>query len=200
MKTQHLYFMKSANKVILLSFVCTILLSSCGYIQLRNNIHSLMNLKIEFPDSMLQFKSDSIDMQIKEICFDKPTIVYWIDSVDCSSCLMNSLYQWETIIEYGKKDSVIFDMAFIVSPPKSESEYFKEVVRHKRLSTPVYIDTENYVAKLNPTLSSQNINRVFLLDKEQCIKAIGDPMLSSDIWDFYRSRIFELNHQPNNTN
>ena len=129
--------MKSVNKVILLSFVCTILLSSCGYIQLRNNIHSLMNLKIEFPDSMLQFKSDSIDMQIKEICFDKPTIVYWIDSVDCSSCLMNSLYQWETIIEYGKKDSVIFDMAFIVSPPKSESEYFKEVVRHKKLSTPV---------------------------------------------------------------
>ena len=91
-------------------------------------------------------------------------------------------------------------MAFIVSPPKSETEYFKEVVRHKRLSTPVYIDTENYVAKLNPTLSGQNINRVFLLDNEQCIKAIGDPMLNSDIWEFYRSRIFELNHQPNNTN
>lgn len=194
MKTQHLYFMKSANKVILLSFVCTILLSSCGYIQLRNNIHSLMNLKIEFPDSMLQFKSDSIDMQIKEICFDKPTIVYWIDSVDCSSCLMNSLYQWETIIEYGKKDSVIFDMAFIVSPPKNETEYFKEVVKHKKLKTPILIDTANYIAEHNPTLAKQNIIRVFLLDKEHCIKAIGDPMISSDVWEFYKGVITEINH------
>lgn len=43
---------------MLLSFACSILLSSYGYIQLRNNIHGLMN----------------------------------------------SLYQWETIIEYDKKD------------------------------------------------------------------------------------------------
>ncbi|MBO7247963.1 MAG: hypothetical protein J6V02_06435, partial [Bacteroidaceae bacterium] len=185
--------MKSANRKILkISLIIVITLNSCGYIQLRNNVKNLIDLKIELPDSMLQFISDSINMEVKEVCIKNPAIVYWIDSVDCSSCLMNSLYQLETVLEYGKNDSVIFDLAFVISPPKNETEYFKEVVKHKKLKTPILIDTANYIAEHNPTLAKQNMIRVFLLDKEHCIKAIGDP-LNSKVWDLYKKVIEELN-------
>lgn len=195
MKTQHLSSMKSGNRnILLISLIIVITLNSCGYIQLRNNVKNLIDLKIELPDSMLQFISDSINMEVKEVCIKNPTIVYWIDSIDCSSCLMNSLYQLEIVLEYEKNDSVTFDLAFAISPPKNETEYFKEVVKHKKLKTPILIDTANYIAEHNPTLAKQNMIRVFLLDKEHCIKAIGDPMISSDVWEFYKGVITEINH------
>lgn len=194
MKTQHLYSMKSGNKFWLYIFVltCSLCFTSCNYFKVRNNVRALINLEMIFPDSMMMYLTDSIDMEISEIRIDKPMILYWIDSVDCSTCIMNSLYHWETVMEYGRTDSIDFCLAFIISPPKSETEFFLEVVKHKKLTTPVYIDTENFIAENNPTLANQMMTRVFLLDCQRRIKAIGDPTLNQGIWELYSSMIKKI--------
>lgn len=108
------------------------------------------------------------------------TIVAYVDSVGCTSCKLQ-LVQWKKLIALlasAKNTSVLF---FLHPKDKKEIAY---ALRRDDFTYPVYIDTMDAFSKLNK-LPQEEMFQTFLLDKDNKVIAIGNPVHNPKVKELY---------------
>lgn len=138
------------------------------------------------PDSELYNKYDSKD---------KYTLVVYADSAQCSSCFINRMIEWDEILVLENSDKHDVRFLFIIEPKKGESSLLKEKLTESGFKHPVLIDQKSLFQKANPQIPKESIYHTFLLDNNNNIILVGNPLRNYDVRKLFYKRLSE-NKKP----
>lgn len=141
---------------------------------------SYQSISISKKDSTHQSAFSELKKPIK--------IVTYMDSSSCTGCAMQILIQWNRLLREIQSDSVGF--VTVVYP--SDTNRLKMALRNLNLWNPLLYDTNNKFLINNKLLNVFARNRTFLLDKNNNIIVVGEPLRKSKLWNLYKSNIQTL--------
>ena len=179
------------TKVLLYIFI-TVFLFSCKDNRKREEAIKIVNewtgKEIRFPkntpcyvlgeDTLSEFYNQNFQKEYK--------ILLYVDSSGCSSCRLK-LFLWKQLIEeadslfQGKVGFLLFFQ------PKSVKELGYLFLR-ERFNYPVFIDMKGIINDLNHFPQTAQY-QCFLLDKDNKVLMIGNPVMNMKIWELYKSQI-----------
>lgn len=153
----------------------------------QNRIARLVNewngKVIQFPDSIC-LASYANDTCVTKYTREQSsyTILNYVDTIGCVSCRLQ-LPRWKIMIE--ELDSLYPNKAtcLMVFNPKGKKKMIKHL-RNNEFNYFVYIDEEDTLNKMNNFLHEEDFN-TFLLDKDDKIVAVGNPVLKPKIRELY---------------
>ena len=162
--------------------------SSC--FENKNNILSKLveewqGKEIKFPENSI-FTVSTTDTVNYQIPNSEYKIVTYIDSIGCVSCKLQ-LPKWKEFIaqiDSASNETVPFLFFF---QPKDKKE-LRHILRRDNFSLPVCIDTEDRFNKLNH-FPSEMMFQTFLLDKDNKVIVIGNPIHNLKVRDLYLQKI-----------
>ena len=165
--------------IIILMF--TLLCISCDSKQ-QKEIASLVeyweNREIIFPVTSVFIKDkDTIDFSLKA----QYKILSYIDSTGCVSCKLK-LAEWKKFINMIDSVNSSVKIIFFFSPDKVRDVY--NALHESYFTYPVCIDDNDSLNKLNH-LPSDMMFQTFLLDKDNKVLAIGNPIHNFKVKELY---------------
>ena len=129
---------------------------------------------------------------LPELCdenfYSEYKILLYVDSAGCSTCRLN-LFEWKLLkteadtLFHGKLGFLFFFQ------PKSEKEMADLFVQNK-FDYPVFMDIYGSINRLNQFPQAVHY-QCFLLDIDNKVMALGNPVLNPHVWEFYKSQIAE---------
>lgn len=150
---------------------------------IQKNINHWYHKEILFPESLENIQQDSLwKTWTKQ---KKYKILTCVDTNDCTECKLN-LYDWKRIIAQTDsiRDTVTF--LFIIHPQNiSKIERMKQ---KNKFEHPIFYDTLNKMEKLNH-FPKNNTFRTFLLDKNNHVILVGNPIGNKTLWNLYKQII-----------
>ena len=109
-------------------------------------------------------------------------MVVFVDSTQCSTCLISSFDQWNTIINLTETKYNL-NFIFIVNPTKKALGKTKIAVKHSLIKAPINIDSAGVFIKENPQIPSDPRFHTFLLDENDNVILVGNPLQSKEIFN-----------------
>ncbi|MCD8176333.1 MAG: hypothetical protein LUE98_02455, partial [Tannerellaceae bacterium] len=141
--------------------------------------------EILFPDEIIftRFVTDTVDFELGNTEYK---ILVYVDSIGCTSCKLQ-LDKWKDFIAEIDtiKDSSVPILFFLQSPNTNE---IKQILKRERFDYPVCIDIADKLNRLNH-FSPQAGFQTFLLDKNNKILIIGNPVYNPAIKNLYLNQI-----------
>lgn len=140
-----------------------------------------MNKEIVFPNKMyfsIQGK-ENVDFRIKDTEYK---IVAYVDSAGCTSCKLH-LSKWKELIHYVDSiQSERVQFLFFFFPKNGRDIY--HTMRMDKFTYPVCVDTLDSFNKLNHFPDDVRF-QTFLLNKENKVVAVGNPIHNPNIRDLF---------------
>lgn len=144
--------------------------------------------EIKFPENVpcYKFGKDTIPVLCDECLPNEYKILLYVDSSGCSSCRLQ-LFMWKQLIE--EADSLFQGKAcfMLFFQPKSIKE-MSNLFRQYQFDYPVFIDMTNSINRLNKFPQSMQY-QCFLLNSDNKVLMVGNPVLNIKIWELYKSHI-----------
>lgn len=175
------------NKVYLILFIGFIGLNAC------NRRVKKINEKLK------EFVSEPINIETHEfirycsdptynVCDDSVNFRYvcYLDSSECTPCALKSAYLWNEEISRFTKDKNHFSVFYILSTKKNKD--LQVQIKESGFCQNVYIDTCGVFAKRNPHIPNNTMFHTFLMDKNNNIVLVGNPIKNKKI----RKKFFEI--------
>lgn len=152
------------------------------------NMKKLYGMQFVLPslDDWIFYGQDSAWM--KHLNPELKLIVYY-DSTVCTTCKISQLWDWKKVVNYAKEKKYQFQPFFILSPPKELLGEIHVALEKYPFEWPVYIDSERKFSQLNPSLPENSFFHIFLLDENDKIILVGDPLLKEELWKLYQKKI-----------
>ncbi|CAK7012837.1 MAG: hypothetical protein PARBA_00531 [Parabacteroides sp.] len=175
-------------KQLLLIFSLLLLVSSCKENE-KERITRLVNewqgKEILFPKDITftRFVTDTVDYQIPQSQYK---VLIYIDSIGCTSCKLQ-LPKWKKLIEYvdSATNSQVPFLFFFQSKDDKELRYMLKIDKFDR---PVCVDHRNKLNLLNK-FPADIMFQTFLLDKDNKVIALGNPIHNSAVKDLYLKQL-----------
>lgn len=171
-------------KDALIVFLCLILLFSCKPAVKKDFFHVVTEWegkKIIYPDDMVftLWGQDTLDYSLPRVDY---TIVSYVDSVGCMSCKLQ-LLKWKSFI--SELDSISQEnvpVIFFFHPKNIEELIYR--LKFDKYNLPVCVDVDNRFNKLNNFPADMTF-QTFLLDKNNKVVAIGNPIHNLKVRELY---------------
>lgn len=141
--------------------------------------------KISFPDNPVftRFVTDTVPYKIPKTDYK---VVVFVDSVGCISCKLQ-LPRWKDFMH--EVDSLSGgNVPFIFFFQTKDVRELRNILRCDHFSHPVCIDTEDSFYKLN-RFPREMMFQTFLVDSENRVKVIGNPIHNLSIKDLYLKEV-----------
>lgn len=129
-------------------------------------------------DSLLLLKPKRLKSDNMLNSYPDYRFLIYIDSVYCSSCELQRLGMWHSIIKKVREYDLDVNFLFIFNPRANERFQLIESYYKNPINLDIYIDTAKILEKRNPILKNRIFHTV-LLDVNNKIVKFGDP--SKDI-------------------
>lgn len=104
----------------------------------------------------------------------------YTDSLECASCAMNRMYEWEDITKLDSVYSGRIKFYFIFTPKQENMAQILRTLRAGALPYPSFIDKTGEFLKRNPHIPSDRRLHTFLLDKDNHVILVGNPLSSEN--------------------
>lgn len=171
-------------KDALIVFLYLILLFSCKPAVKKDFFHVVTEWegkKIIYPDDMVftLWGQDTLDYSLPRVDY---TIVSYVDSVGCMSCKLQ-LLKWKSFI--SELDSISQEnvpVIFFFHPKNIEELIYR--LKFDKYNLPVCVDVDNRFNKLNNFPADMTF-QTFLLDKNNKVVAIGNPIHNLKVRELY---------------
>lgn len=180
--------MKTLNLIIL---VLLPIFFSCKNEQKEKEKHiaQLVNewqgKQIVFPENLIftRYLTDTTDYRIPQ---SEYKVLVYIDSIGCTSCKLQ-LHKWKELIEYT--DSVTQEkIPFLFFFHSKDYKEIRYLLKRDGFDRPVCIDMGDRLNKLNKFPADMTF-QTFLLDKNNKVAALGNPVHNTAIKDLYLKQI-----------
>lgn len=112
-------------------------------------------------------------------------MVVYTDSTICSSCRLQNIHLWDDLLEEASYYEESLDFYFIFSPTRKDMDSFRLTMRTYAPDNIVYVDTLGLFAKQNPYLSSNPVMHTFLLDENNNVLLVGNPLENKKIKEMF---------------
>ena len=122
---------------------------------------------------------DTVDFEFKDADYK---VVTYIDSVGCTSCKLQ-LHRWKQLV--AEVDSLTDDsVPFLFYFHPKDMKELRYLTRRDGFTYPVCFDEQDEINRLNQFPSVMDF-QTFLLDKDNKVVAMGNPILNPNIKDLY---------------
>ena len=172
----------------LLYSTAAILLSSCqnpGQDHITQLVEEWQGKEVLFPENPVftrQLK-DTVDYRIPEAEYK---VLVYVDSIGCTSCKLQ-LPKWKEFIAYV--DSVSGgQVPFLFFFQSKDNKELRYILKRDNFRLPVCVDSQNEFGKLN-RFPSELMFQTFLLDKDNRVKVIGNPIHNLSVKELYLKEI-----------
>ncbi|WP_454879771.1 hypothetical protein [Sphingobacterium detergens] len=113
-------------------------------------------------------------------------IVLYTDSAGCMDCAFD-LESWRDLMKQADTTlSKKIDFKFIFHP--AAKNQLQSLLIKSNFEYPVYIDYDNHFYKEN-AVPEDLLLQCFLIDKENKILAVGNPIYRSEVWNYFKTII-----------
>ncbi len=138
---------------------------------------------IQFPDSicLTSYASDTVMTKYTREQ-SSYTILNYVDTIGCVSCRLQ-LPRWKTMMEELDSLYPTKVTCLMVFNPKGKRKLIKHL-KNNQFNYFVYIDEKDTLNRMNKFLNEEDFG-TFLLDKNDKIVAIGNPVLKPRVRDLY---------------
>lgn len=175
--------------LIKISFICFLFFAMSCQKNERAKIEFLVkewnNKEIRFPDNPVftRFVTDTVPYRIPKSDYK---VVVFVDSVGCISCKLQ-LPNWKKFMH--EVDSLCDgNVPFVFFFQTKDVRELRYILRRDNFSHPVCIDTEDIFKKLN-RFPKEMMFQTFLIDSENRVKVIGNPIHNLSVKDPYLKEI-----------
>ena len=175
------------TKKILVLFAITFLTFSCNNSpknKVKEEILQWKNKEIVFPKDMAlaPFATDTLH-QYKGHPYK---VLMYVDSIGCTPCKLR-LEAWRLFIEEMDKKypNQVGYLFYFANKKLTEVE---ELLHSEEVNIPAVVDEGNMLNELNQFSANPNLH-CFLLDKNNRVKVIGNPIYNQKIKELYLSTL-----------
>jgi hypothetical protein len=162
--------------------VCTII-TACGSnkSKVKRIMEQMESAQIVIPyDKLDCWASDSI-IEVSPWNKARLKLVHYVDSATCSTCYLHKVAIDETLFNIEALSNNDFYNVFIISPDskakkKLEADYFGKLIPQT-----IFVDSISVFMKLNPNIPPESMFHTFLLDEDNKVILVGNPMLNKQI-------------------
>ncbi len=178
-------------KTILIGLCLVFGIVSCNNNKLRRDLELFAAQEIVLTPSMRQM------IEGRDSVLFIPTakavrLIVWIDSIACSTCRLDRMYEYDEIINYRKDTNDGFEYIILFSPTYESLDEVMSLLDRNRLKYPVFIDEHQAFPAANPHIPADSRLHTFLLDKNGKVVLVGDPVNNPQLWELYKTTITEL--------
>jgi len=174
-----------ANRIprtfIIIAFLCCACNNSGHKKMLANELRMFRETAISFPNDLLAKRYDG--QALDSSLWDCPLkMVVYVNREGCESCKMMSLlpvYQFALEHKHFKK----FGMVMILSPSHIESS--EKFLAPFRFHYTVFYDLDGSFERLNPHLPKDERFHTFLLDENNMVIVVGNPVHNPKLKKLY---------------
>ena len=166
--------------------------SSCtkikNWIEAAKVINEWVGKEIKFPADVpcCILGKDTLSTLCADLFRKEYKVMLYVDSSGCSDCRLK-LGEWKHVI--SEADSLFHDRIGFVFffQPKNMRE-MTYLFRQDEYDYPVFIDKNNTIDRLNHFPHEMKY-QCFLLDKNNKVLVVGNPVLAPRVWALYKENI-----------
>lgn len=151
---------------------------------IEDNLLSMRKKAILLPlDSMMpqHCKNDTSSFENSNSIKTNYRYVVYIDSTQCSTCAIDGLYRWNSVIDSVRQNKLGLSFLFIVSPPKWQLEDVLLAAESSGLKNDIYIDSMNIFSKANHHLPRDSKYHSFVIDGDNKVVVVGNILVNKKI-------------------
>ena len=187
------YKMGKIGCFLLLAVGCCVL-SACNShkTEVQETVEKMQSSAIAIPyEQMTCWANDSI-LEVSPWKKAKLKLVHYVDSAMCSTCYLQKiaiikkyLFSMETLSNNE------FYNIFIINPDSKAKKELKLKYLEKSIPQTIFVDSANIFMKVNPNMPSESMFHTFLLDENNKVILVGNPMFNKQIEDMMLSIVEE---------
>lgn len=171
---------------IIYCFVFCICLSACDYSKdkMRKSIVKMRSHPISLSLEKMECLSNDSLIDNAPWTYAKFKLVHYVDSVQCTSCYLQKIKkQHNDLLLIEKEFNNNFYNIFIVDPRSNKSSLIKLREEYENNETPstIFIDTAHVFIDINTNIPNEIMYHTFLLDKNDNVILVGNPMVNPEI-------------------
>ena len=148
--------------------------------------------EILFPDSMMTVTGEMIASPTTDF-----TIVSYYDSTGCTGCRMKLPF-WNEFMNKVQSNNPDLKVSLYMVVSTKDKDELNHLIKKFKFSYPIAYDPYNRMGTLNRFLEDGRL-QTFLIDRNNTVVAIGNPLETKDMEDFYLHTFFssdEGSHDP----
>lgn len=166
-------------------FILLVLLYSCNNEKKEANkmVKEWVGKEIKLP--ILTANLHGKDTLCPQLFKQNNKILIYIDSLQCIPCRLH-FFDWKLLIDEVKRDFP--NTAFLIYINSSNINEIDILQKENRFYYPIFYDTENQLDKINNLPKNEQF-QTFLLDKNNRVVLIGNPVRNPQMWNLYKKSI-----------
>ena len=167
-------------------------LTSCSHnSSLQSQLRRFTETNVVIPDGLRQMvmRWDSVALNLS---VGEAKLVVYVDSVVCSSCRIDQMFDYEEIINYREEIGGGFIPIFLFAPPRTKIDEVLRTLESTQFNYPILLDEAHVFSQANPHLPADSRLHTFLLDKNGKVVLVGDPVNNPPLWELYKTTITTL--------
>lgn len=163
---------------------------------------TLSSLKVE--DILMKMKAEPMDLNTNEFHLvltknadnvssrleERYKLVVYSDSNNCSGCYIDHLSRWNDFL-YLENDGLGVNFYFIIEARNNETEKLVPLLEDCDLRHAIYIDENSSFRKSNPNLPEESFFHTFLLDQNNNVLLVGNPLSNERMENLYLKTILQ---------
>lgn len=173
----------------------TMMFLSCNHKekQMQGYIAKMQETPVCVPLDKLDCVLNQEKMPIRLADSSNLRLVIYADFIVCSSCRIKEMYKWDDFLSKLDIRSNQMEVLFIFAPSHDKIGQFKMAAKALPENYPIYMDTTNIFLKSNPHIPSNPIFHTFLLDENNNVLLVGNPLENEKIeelfWEIVEERL-----------
>ena len=174
-------------RIVLLSAILCVSVS-CNNRNVRKEVVRMINSEITIPhlyDAIFNGK-DTV-MHISEDAYFRMIILF--DSTFCAYCHFPEMEVWNELILYSTATISKFVPIFIFCPGQGKVSALKLTLKQSHFKWPLFIDENDEFLKRNTVIPQDSRYHTFLLNSENRIVLVGNPVGNDALWALYKKVI-----------
>ena len=179
------------NLRFLFFFLAIITFNGCIHKRLERDVEKFKGQQVELFLEMKTFWKGK-DTVVTGFLDAPVKLVVWYDSLSCLSCEVGKMDAWHNIVSYADTIDSRFRIILLFTPRRDD--YFRVffALRASRFDYPIYLDRHSTFIKQNPNLPKNRRLHSFLLDKNNRVVLLGNPLYNPALWALYKRTIQEM--------
>ena len=162
-------------------------LAGCGRYSLSRRMERFMAKPIVLPDGLIRIHGSQIDTGVT---LSPPYYIVYVDSMDCSTCRIDRLYEYDWVQETAAKQGG-YTFVLIIHPANGERQNVRRALSnpYRNFGFPVYLDNEGRFRNLNGQMALDRRFNAFLTDEKGSPVLVGDVTRSDKLKELFLQQI-----------
>jgi hypothetical protein len=132
------------------------------------------------------------DTVLTDFMSGRAKMVVWYDSARCASCAISKMYLWADILTYAAQIERKFGVVFLFTPKPDDLHAVRIALMSYKIDYPVFLADQTEFVKLNACLPQDDRMHTFLLDADNKVLLVGNPLRNDKLWKLYEATIRKL--------